>query len=857
MVRPATQVIIFVGLLSSYILWAGQNNLPAIQASQVGSNLLLGSAESTARPLAVEGKVTSVEGEGLAGATVWVASFASPLRHLAETRTDSNGDYTLKFVLSVQAGARNSTIVGVNHPQCMEARELLDLSGPGRAIPMSLLMRRQDEGLDGPNLELVEAWLLPRLARSRGCRVQTGLSCRTLQATLARFRKHEMDWVAVEQLLEATRRGDLPEFRLLAALALMRMGSWQGAGKALASSAPAASISEEEFLLGGVRWNFLRRPEEARQELEHARALDPHCALIDLELGRAAVQAEDWATAANKLDRPLRQRSLAPHAHYLRARAMIALGDFEGASLEADILAKDIRRKRLPPDAQSFVNDLQRRLQEGSIKPLENVMIQPVGELKQAASELKDLNPSSPPPPGGLEELLKQVGIRVEETFRDFSNTAASEVIRQTQLDRTGRARSARSMECNYVLAHSAENGHVELEEYRGNREGQPLSPGKTEGGFMVTSGFVTSLMILHPEFQAQTSYRFLGSQPLLGQSTFVIGFAQKPENSSPMGRFVVGLDSVTSTYLQGIAWISSDYRVLRLRTDLLHSAPKISLSRQTSEIDYRPYHFLSSPATFLLPNRVTVSVEWGRKRLRNEHIFSKFQLFNVEVHEEGASSVPALSTTHQAFRVNPNNDNAHVNLGLTLDNKGDLEAAIREYREALRLNQNNDLAHYNLGMALDDKGDLEGAIGEYRAAVRLNPGNENAHTNLGSALYKKGNVDAAIAEYREGLRLNPENDSAHYNLGIALGAKGNLEGAIAETRAALRLDSNNPQLHYSLAYWLEEQGDREGALEEYRIAYTRNPENSQFKRAYERLARKPKSRRASEPIPRKLADGA
>jgi Flp pilus assembly protein TadD len=106
--------------------------------------------------------------------------------------------------------------------------------------------------------------------------------------------------------------------------------------------------------------------------------------------------------------------------------------------------------------------------------------------------------------------------------------------------------------------------------------------------------------------------------------------------------------------------------------------------------------------------------------------------------------------------------------------------------------------------------------------------------------------VEAAIAEYREGLRLNPENDSAHYNLGIALGAKGTLDGAIAETRAAVRLNPNNPVLHYSLAYWLEKEGDREGAIGEYRTAYTLNPENSQFKRAYERLARKPKSRRAS-----------
>jgi len=823
--------------------------------SHVSPNHLVGSQETNRQTLQVEGKVTSVEGEPLAGSTVWVASIASPTQHLAETQTDSNGDYSLKAAMPLQAGATTPIIVGANHPERIEAHELCDLTGPGQASTTSLLLRRQDDSLDDPNLDLIEAWLLPRLARSRDFREQPGSSWRTLRETLARFRKQPMDWTALGQILEATRQCDLPQLRLLAALGLMRMESWQGAGRMLASRGPGASISEEEFFLRGVRWNFLRRPEEARRALDQARASDPHCALIELELGRAAVQAEDWPVAAAMLDLSMRQRNLAPQAHYLRARAMIALGDLEGASLEAGILAKYLRRKRLPLDTRSFVADLQKRFQERSIQPLENVMIQPTGELKQAASELKDLDLSSPPPPGGLEEFLKQVGTRVEETFRNLSNTAASEVIRQTQLDRSGKPWAARSMEFYYVFVNRTENGHLNLEEYRGNREGRPLSPGKTEGGFMVTSGFVSSLMILHPAFQGKTTYRFLGSQPLAGQSTYVIAFAQRPESSSPLGRFILALANATPLYLQGIVWISSDHRVLRLRTDLLHPVPGVSLSRETSEIEYRPYHFSSSPTTFLLPERVTVSVEWGRKRLRNEHIFSKFQLFNVEVHEEG-SGAPTLNATSQPFRVNPNNDNVHVNRGLALDNKGNLEAAIEEYREALRLNPNNDIAHYNLGLALDDKGDLEEAIGEYREAVRLNPGGENAHVNLGSALYKKGSVDAAISEYQEGLRLNPENDSAHYNLGIALGAKGTFEGAITETRAALRLDPKNPLVHYSLAYWLEKQGEREKALGEYRIAYRLNSQNAQFKQAYERLARKAKSRQETGSRGRKSAEG-
>lgn len=115
------------------------------------------------------------------------------------------------------------------------------------------------------------------------------------------------------------------------------------------------------------------------------------------------MQAEDWPAAAERLDSPPRERSLAPQAHYLRARAMIALGDSEGAWLETGILAKEAMRKRLPSDADghSFVTDLQRRLQERSFQPLENVMIQPTAELQQAETELKDLDTSSPPPQAG------------------------------------------------------------------------------------------------------------------------------------------------------------------------------------------------------------------------------------------------------------------------------------------------------------------------------------------------------------------------------------------------------------------------------------------------------------------------
>src|SRR6516225_12115791 len=46
-------------------------------------------------------------------------------------------------------------------------------------------------------------------------------------------------------------------------------------------------------------------------------------------------------------------------------------------------------------------------------------------------------------------------------------------------------------------------------------------------------------------------------------------------------------------------------------------------------------------------------------------------------------------------------NAEAHNNLGIALAKKGDLDAAIVEYRKALQLKPDDAAAHYNLGIAM------------------------------------------------------------------------------------------------------------------------------------------------------------
>ena len=88
---------------------------------------------------------------------------------------------------------------------------------------------------------------------------------------------------------------------------------------------------------------------------------------------------------------------------------------------------------------------------------------------------------------------------------------------------------------------------------------------------------------------------------------------------------------------------------------------------------------------------------------------------------------------------------------------------------------------HFNRGVALYDKGDLDAAIAEYREALHLKPDYADAHLNLGIALKAKGGLDGAIAAYRQALDLQPNEPKAHYNLGIALAARGNKDEAARE----------------------------------------------------------------------------
>lgn len=629
---------------------------PTQHPPRVGSRA--GPAAPVAESTRVAGKVTYVEGDPVPGATVCLATLGAPVKLLAEASSDAAGSFSLELPHSAAGAHAYPLILGASHADCLDALEVMGAGDLVDSTPLTLLLRRSaDKSFEDPNLDVVDAWLLSRLPETAHCRRNPAAACAELKSACARYRKSPGDYRTMGLLIEMARADPNPGAQMLAALELIRMGSLQRAERTLTRLLQKPDAPAEAFLLRGVLWNLMRRPEEATPDLTQALRSQPDDTLIQLELGRAAVHAEDWAMARKWLEGPLEDRGLSPYAHYLSARALLAEGNVKSAARDTELLVRQVGQENLPAAAQSLIAQIEQHRRAESRPYLDSVLNEPLAELKTRLGELGDLDANAPPPPGGLEEILAAVGTNIQNFFRDFSSTAATEVIQQAQLDDKDRPRASRSEEFHYVfLQKEAEGGHMALEEYRSPVHGPPIAPDRSEGGYE-TSDFASSVIVFDPCFQPGVRYRFLGRQTVEGHPAYVVGFAQQPSNSPPLGSFRFGpFHSRVLTFgLQGIAWISIDqHRVLRLRTDMLHPLPEVQLARMTSEVDYAPLQFAGSPSPLWLPSRVTVNVEWGRKRLRNQHVFSQFRLFKVETESKALGSPRKSAKSNEPALTNP-----------------------------------------------------------------------------------------------------------------------------------------------------------------------------------------------------------
>lgn len=127
-----------------------------------------------------------------------------------------------------------------------------------------------------------------------------------------------------------------------------------------------------------------------------------------------------------------------------------------------------------------------------------------------------------------------------------------------------------------------------------------------------------------------------------------------------------------------------------------------------------------------------------------------------------------------ESLKLDPGNDETHVNLGHIHKVKGELALAEKHFKRAIELDKTNALAYANLGELLGgDKTRLKEALSVLKRAVDLSPDDGWSRARLANVLWRLKKLKRAEEQFRRLLELWPNEGVSYWCYGDFLGCEG------------------------------------------------------------------------------------
>lgn len=134
----------------------------------------------------------------------------------------------------------------------------------------------------------------------------------------------------------------------------------------------------------------------------------------------------------------------------------------------------------------------------------------------------------------------------------------------------------------------------------------------------------------------------------------------------------------------------------------------------------------------------------------------------------------------------------AYINMGNIMDESQRYDEAIQSYQKALAINPKDEDALYNLGLSFNGAGKPELAIEAWKSASSLNPRNPKPLVAIADYYYRNKYYDMASDEYQRILRRWPDLQDAHFNLGAIYYKRNLVDYAQAEFEKVVELNDRN-----------------------------------------------------------------
>jgi len=210
---------------------------------------------------------------------------------------------------------------------------------------------------------------------------------------------------------------------------------------------------------------------------------------------------------------------------------------------------------------------------------------------------------------------------------------------------------------------------------------------------------------------------------------------------------------------------------------------------------------------------------------IKNFNINETFQMA-IQNHREG-NIVKAKNLYSRVLELDPNHENANINIGVIFQQLGEFQSAKKCYENVLKNNSKNIRAYTNLGVVFKNLEKIEEAIKCFDKAIEISPDSLEAQTNLGVIFQELEEDEKALKCYEQVIKINPNNISAHNNIGIIFLKLGELQKAKKFFENATKLNPNYLRGYINLGTVHKKLKENNKALNYYKKAVEINPNYS------------------------------
>lgn len=227
---------------------------------------------------------------------------------------------------------------------------------------------------------------------------------------------------------------------------------------------------------------------------------------------------------------------------------------------------------------------------------------------------------------------------------------------------------------------------------------------------------------------------------------------------------------------------------------------------------------------------------QFNQIRSENQQVKSMVAKAKGDVHLLQNDFDGAIDSYSEAIQAGEESAEPYNNMGYALYRKGDIPAAIENFKKAAKLNPDQGDILENLNIAEEEFTNLQGSMAEKRSnSSQSNPSNQNetkgsvtqnevqrtmpsicnsaSNCNKeGLRLYKAKKYDEAIKHYEAAIIYNSRVPEIYLNLGLVYNDTGDYDTAIVYYKKAESMDLEYPNTYYNMHIAYLNKGDRDNA---------------------------------------------